>query len=112
MFRKTLIASAATLAFLSSSVFAQEAAPVDPEAPSADIAIVDIYSDADAAAVLAARIVALKTVLELTLDQVRPLVQLGRVVERRAHHGRDRERRVWWNRRPRDDRNAANGRAR
>ena len=32
--------------------------------------------------------------VELTLDQVRPLVQLGRVVERRAHHGRDRERGV------------------
>ena len=32
--------------------------------------------------------------VELALDQVRPLVQLRRVVERRAHHGRDRERRV------------------
>ena len=32
--------------------------------------------------------------VELALDQVRPLVQLRRVVERSAHHGRDRERRV------------------
>ncbi len=68
MFRKTLIASAVTLAFLSGPVFAQEAAPAEPAEP-ADLAIVDIYTDADAAAVLAARIAALKTVLELTPDQ-------------------------------------------
>jgi hypothetical protein len=69
MFRKTLIASAATLALLSGIAMAQENAPVDSDAPSADVAIVDIYTEADAAAVLAARIVALKTVLELTPDQ-------------------------------------------
>ncbi len=68
MFRKTLIASAVTLAFVSGSAFAQEAAPAEPAEP-ADLAIVDIYTDADAAAVLAARIAALKTVLELTPDQ-------------------------------------------
>ena len=32
--------------------------------------------------------------VELALDQVRPLVQPRRVLERRAHHRRDRERRV------------------
>jgi hypothetical protein len=32
--------------------------------------------------------------VELALDQVRPLVQLRRVLERRAHHRGDRERRV------------------
>jgi len=69
MFRKTLFASAATLVLLSGVAFAQETAPADPEDPPAGIDILDIYTEADAAAVLAARIAALKTVLELTPDQ-------------------------------------------
>ncbi len=69
MFRNSLLASAAALAFMSVAAFAQETAPADPATPPADAEIVDIYTEADAAAVLAARIVALKTVLQLTPDQ-------------------------------------------
>ncbi|MBL8575760.1 MAG: Spy/CpxP family protein refolding chaperone [Mesorhizobium sp.] len=65
MLRNTLMASAAALVLLTGSAIAQEAEPPEP----ADIAIVDIYTEGDAAAVLAARIAALKTVLELTPDQ-------------------------------------------
>ena len=65
MLRNTLMASAAALVLLTGAAIAQEAEPVEP----ADITIVDMYTEADAAAVLAARIAALKTVLELTPDQ-------------------------------------------
>lgn len=69
MFRNNLLASAAAFAFMSVAAFAQEAAPADPAAPPPDAEIIDIYTEADAAAVLAARIAALKTVLQLTPDQ-------------------------------------------
>lgn len=67
MFRMTILASAAALGLLAGGAMAQETAAENP--PAGDQPIVDIYTDADAAAVLSARLIALKTVLELTPDQ-------------------------------------------